>query len=95
MARFRMTKLDMGTYPEILEDIEFYKQFKQNMTIIFYSFEDVEEFLKNNRDYQVYTEIDGDDDRIYLDRGFHLCNRTGVWVCVKDEKYKVMEYVLN
>lgn len=53
------------------------------------------EFLKKNRDYQIYTIISKDGWGSYplvMDRGFHICNCEYKYILVKDSRYKVMQY---
>jgi hypothetical protein len=37
---------------------------------------------------QIYTQIDGEEDRVYA-RGMHLVNRTGIWWVVKMKGFMV------
>jgi len=50
----------------------------------FESFDDETKAAKfaNKTNGQLYTQVDGDKDRVYL-RGHHFVNRTGWWIVVK------------
>jgi len=91
-----LTLWETGTYPEIMEcypNGKFYEHFFDTGEMKEY--EDREKavkFLKKHRDWQIYTEIEGTDEKLYYDRGFHICNRTDWYCLVKDSRYKVMNY---
>jgi len=80
-----------GTYPEIMETEKFDKHFKNAEQVNFNDFDKASEFLRKNRDWQIYTEVEAED-KYYMDRGFHICNRTWNYSIVKDPRYKVMTY---
>ena len=41
---------------------------------------------------QIYTEIEGDTGKLYMDRGFHLVNRTGIYAVVEDDRFTPIKY---
>ena len=85
-----------GTYPQFLSLEQFDETFLQKNNTRVHTFCDQNEsvkFLKShNWDWQIYTQIDGEDARGYI-RGFNLWDQTGVWKIVKDNRFEVMEYV--
>ncbi len=42
---------------------------------------------RNNGEYVLYTQVDGDDDRVYA-KGNHFVNRTGIWWVVKCKEFE-------
>lgn len=94
-----MNKEDAGTYPEFMLTDVFDEHFKNAEHKDFNDYDEAVKFLKENIDWQIYTEIEADspdpneeETKFYMDRGFHICNRTDNYSVVKDPRYKVMKY---
>lgn len=83
-----------GNYPSYGNRSNMIKLFKSHNAAIkfFNSYEDMMKFF--NPSYQVYTVIHHSQNQypLFLDRGFHICNKTGSYVLVKDDNYQVMRY---
>lgn len=86
------TNRDLGTYPECISSNNFYRKFKGTGFKEFDDFKKAVRFLKKHRDWQIYTEIEGETRTLYYDRGFHICNRTGYYAIVKDPRFQVAKY---
>ncbi len=81
-----------GTYPEIKTVHNWFRHFKDSGYKEIDNLEEAQEFIRMNRNWQIYTEIEGETGTLYYDRGFHICNRTGYYIVVNDPRYKVMQY---
>jgi len=86
--------MPLEMYPVFLKNKEFNEHFKNVEREDFYDLDQVVKFLKNNLEWQVYTELECTD--YVMKTGISTANnKTGYYVIVKDSRYQVMEYNLN
>ena len=81
-----------GTYPEVLSAARFDQHFKNARQASFDEIKKASEWLREHQQFQIYTEVEGDNNEYYMDKGFRFVNRTGYYVCVFDSRYIAMKY---
>ncbi len=87
-----LSKEDAGTHPELLSSDEFEKTFDNKFRLFDAYFDAIQWVRESPLVRQIYTEIEGDTGKRYMDRGFHLVNRTGIYAVVKDSKFIPIKY---
>ena len=74
--------IDNKLYPETLEAEDFLWEDDYRIAETFDKPRDALDFAKEKHAV-VYTEVDGDDGKRYLERGLHRVNRTGMFEVIK------------
>ena len=87
-----LSKEDAGTYPELMTWNKFEKTFSDKFRLFEERSDAVQWLEEAPLVRQIYTEVEGYTGKLYMDRGFHLVNRTGIYAVVQDKKFTPMKY---